>query len=223
LEILRLLRDARWLTTNQIHRRFFPQASLSAARRRLRKLANSGYIRKLQESRMQEAIFTLGREGKRLCERNSSGEIALVRQPPKQKEHLLGINDLRIAAELAGELEYFFAAWELPAFGWQHPIIPDALMCLRKQSFAFEFDRGLEGIRYFITTKITVYRSGLPGLPLRALLVVADGRVRMDSLARAAGDEQGGVLFTTIDLVRQHGLLAPIFYRRLGGEAETLV
>lgn len=172
---------------------------------------------------MHEAMFTLGHEGKRMFERNGSRKVALVRQPPKQREHLLGINDIRIAAELAGELEYFFAAWELPAVGWRYPVIPDALMRLRKQSFAVEFDRGAEGIRYFMKSKITVYRSGLQGLPLAAVLIVADRKARMDSLARAIGEEQGLVLFTTIDLVRRHGILAPVFYRHPDGEGVALV
>src|SRR5438128_1479212 len=36
-ELFRLLRGARWLSTGQIHRRFFPHASVDAARKRLRK------------------------------------------------------------------------------------------------------------------------------------------------------------------------------------------
>ena len=212
MEILTLLRDARWLSTSQLHRRFFPHATLNAARKRLRRLAQAGYLRKFQEGRMQEAMFTLGNEGRRELERKGWADIVLVRQPPKQREHMTGINDVRIAAEITGHLEYFFSAWELPGAGWNHPIIPDAVMRLKNKSFAVEFDRGLESIGYFVKTKITVYRSGLQGLPLAAVIVVADGKARMNSLARAIGGDSGRVLFTTIDLIRRHGMLAAVFY-----------
>src|SRR5436853_547170 len=81
----------------------------------------------------------------------------LPRRPPKQLAHLAGINDIRIAAELAGHLSYFFACWELPAFDWPHPIIPDAVCALSGRTFAIEYDRGMEGVRFFAETKITRY------------------------------------------------------------------
>ena len=49
---------------------------------------------------MSQAIFTLGREGKRVLERASAEPVALERRPPAQLEHLGGVNDIRIAAEL---------------------------------------------------------------------------------------------------------------------------
>jgi len=44
LDLFRMLRAARWLTTAQIHRRFFSAATLDAARKRLRKLTDAGYF-----------------------------------------------------------------------------------------------------------------------------------------------------------------------------------
>jgi hypothetical protein len=158
MELLKLLPAARWLSTTQAHRRFFNQASMSAARRRLRQLARAGYVRKHQEDRMREALFTLDRGGKRALERKGIGEITLERRPPKQLEHLIGINDIRVAAELTGRISFFFAAWELPRIGWKYPIVPDAVFRLADRTFAAEFDRGVEGIRFFMRTKITVYR-----------------------------------------------------------------
>src|ERR1039458_7292504 len=52
-DLLRLLRAARWLSTGQVRRRFFPHATVSAARRRLRRLAAAGYLRKHHENRMR--------------------------------------------------------------------------------------------------------------------------------------------------------------------------
>ncbi len=221
---MKLLRAARWLNTSQIHRHFFAHATVNAARKRLRQLARAGYIRKFQGDRMREAVFTLGCEGKRMLEQAGSPEIVLLRQPPKQLEHLLGINDIRIAAELAGRLSYFFAAWELPAIGWRYPIIPDAIFSLAGRTFAAEFDRGAEGTRYFVKSKIMVYRRGLDGLPLAAVLVIADRKARMESLAQAVGDPSVKVLFTTIDMIRRQSLLASIFFERpADGQGTALV
>src|SRR2546426_627529 len=154
MDLLELLRVARWLTTGQVRRRFFPHATLDAARKRLRKLTQAGYLMMVQENRMSEALFTLGCEGKRVLETSGVEGITLERKPPKQLEHFIGINDLRIAAELDEALTYFFACWELPGLSWQHPIIPDAVFSLRNRTFAVEFDRGLKSIRSFIKTKI---------------------------------------------------------------------
>ena len=213
MDILRLLRSARWLTTGQVHRRFFAPATVNAARRRLRSLAKAGYLRKHQEDRMREALYTLGREGKRLLERKDGDDIGLERQPPKQLEHLAGVNDVRIAAEMTDGLAFFFAAWELPAVGWKFPRVPDGLFRIAGRTFAVEYDRGLEGLRYFIGAKIAWYRDGLPGFPLSGVLVVAEGEVRMRTLARAIGEDRR-FLFTTIGAIREAGLPHSICRRR---------
>lgn len=213
-----MMRAARWLTTGQIRRRFFARSSADAARKRLRKLANAGYLYRVQEHRACEALFTLGPEGKRELQKKGMGEIALERRRPRQLEHMAGINDVRIAAELAGDLAYFFAAWELSALEWQHSIIPDAVFCMRGRTWAMELDRGMEGVRYFVRTKITMYERGLAGLPQAGLLVVTDRKARMDALAKAIQGSHLAVFFTTLDLVRQHDLLAPVFCRLPGGE-----
>jgi hypothetical protein len=124
------MRAARWLTTGQVRRRFFPGATADAARKRLRKLAASGYLVMIRKHRMSEALFTLGPEGKRALERGGAEEVVLERRLPKQLEHFTGINDVRIAAELAGSLAHFFAHWELPGVGWRHPVIPDAVFSI---------------------------------------------------------------------------------------------
>ena len=172
---------------------------------------------------MTEALFTLGPEGKRVLERSGAEEIVLERQPPKQLEHFIGINELRIAAERSTELDYFFACWELPGLGWSHGIVPDAVFSLRRRAFAVEFDRGKDGIRYFIRTKLGAYLRGLEGFPLAAVLIVTDRQARMVSLANMIADRQGRILYTTLDLVREHGILAPVFHRHVGQDALTLL
>jgi len=223
MDMLRLVRVARWLSTGQVRRRFFPRATVSAARRRLRRLVAAGYLRKRQENRMREALFTLGREARRVLETDEDGgkQVVLERMPPKQMEHMAGINEIRIAAELSGELSYFFAAWELAGIGWKYPIVPDAIFRMANRTFGLEYDRGAEGLRYFMS-KIASYRRGLPGFPLSAVLIVVDRRSRLETLSRAVADDRGRFLFTTIDAIRDRGMLAPIYYRHPGTTSGSL-
>jgi hypothetical protein len=213
IELFRFLWGARWLFTGQIHRRFFPKASPDAARKRLRKHVETRHLVAYREHRMMETLFTLGPEGKRVLGQVGAGEIRLERKPPKQLAHLAGINDIRIAAELAGSLSYFFAYWELPTFDWQQPFIPDAICAFSGRTFAIEYDRGMEGVRYFAETKIAQYEHGLDGLPLTAVLVITDGTQRMKNLAQAVTASRQQILFSTLDRVRTQGLLAPVFNR----------
>ena len=213
LALLKLLRAARWLTTSQIRRRFFAGATDDAAQKRLRKLVQAGYLVVFRVSRMSEAMFALGREGKRVLERAGTDEVELERRVPKQWEHFVGINDVRIAVELSGSVSYFFACWELTALSWRCPIIPDAVFSLGERRFAVEFDRSFENIPFFLRTKMAAYRRGLDGFPLSAVLIVTDRRARLESLAKAIGAKPDGVLYSTIDLVRTQGIGAPVFYQ----------
>jgi hypothetical protein len=149
------------------------------------------------------------------------GEFGWSEARQKQMAHFAGINDIRIAAELAGSLSYFFACWELSALDWQYPLIPDAVCGFSGgRTFAIEYDRGMEGVRFFVDTKITLYERGLDGLPLTAVLVITDGMQRLKSLAQAATPIRQPMLFSTLDMVRTQGLLAPIFDRN--GEHELV-
>src|SRR5947207_5398658 len=137
-ELFRLLRGARWLSTGQIHRRFFPGVSLDAARKRLRKHVETRHLVAYREHQMKEVLFTLGPEGKRVLEKFSPEEIRLERKPPKQLAHFAGINDIRIAAALAGSLSYFIACWELPALDWQHHLTTASRIALAARTLASE-------------------------------------------------------------------------------------
>jgi hypothetical protein len=219
IQLLTLLRATRWLTTSQVHRRFFPDVSLDAARKRLRKLTRRGYLLCYRENPMTEGLFTLGPQGKRHLEQTGQNEIVLERKPPKQREHFLAVNDVRLAAEAALPLRYFFAYWELPAAGWKHPLIPDFILETEdRRRWAGEFDRGLEPITYFIRTKIRVYERGLEGFPISDLLVIADRQSRMRSLARAISVRGLHIFYSSIDLIREHGILTPIFWEEPDGE-----
>ena len=58
---------------------------------------------------------------------------------------------------------------------------------------------------------------------LAAVLVVTDRKARMVSLANMIADRQGRILYTTLDLVREHGILAPVFHRHVGQDALALL
>ena len=172
---------------------------------------------------MREALYTLAGEGKRVLEKAGSEDIVLERRPPLQLDHFVGVNEVRLAVEIIGGVSYFFAYWELARLDWCYPIIPDAVFSFGNRTFAVEFDRGLESIRFFMRTKITVYRRGFDRFPLAAVLIVTDRKARMESLAKAVADQAGRFLFSTLDLVTQHGMTAPIFFRQPHGEGVSLV
>src|ERR1700687_3351641 len=46
----------RWLTTTQIQRLYFPRATVNAVQKRLRKLADAGYLRMHREGILSEAL-----------------------------------------------------------------------------------------------------------------------------------------------------------------------
>jgi hypothetical protein len=211
-EIFKLLNVAGWLRTSQLHRRCFGKATADAARRRLRALAKAGYVVKVQPNRMAEALFRLGPAGKRALERSGARSIALQRHLPKQLEHLLGVNDVRVAAELSLSLAYFYAYWELPSVNWKQPIIPDAIFGVGNHAFALEFDRGGENPQFFIRTKLSFYQRGFGDFPLHRIIIVTDRQARMEALAKAIGSRGTRILLTTLDRIKQGDLAAPIFF-----------
>jgi len=158
----------------------------------------------VRQNRLSECWFTLGKEGKRILEADICDEVRLERMLPKQRQHLLGINDVRISAELTSNLSYFFACWELPGLGWDRVVIPDAVFSLGGKKVVLEYDRGFENTQFFVTTKMAAYRQGLSGLPLSEILVTSDSPAWLNALRRAVGDER--VVYTTIEKIRQEGL-----------------
>src|SRR5437879_8546032 len=97
----------RWLTTGQIQRLYFPRATLNAVQKRLRKLSDAGYLRSYREHPTAEAVHAVGPKGKPLVE--EKGVEASVSAEVQQLEHLLGVNEIRIAVETSAvQVVYFF-------------------------------------------------------------------------------------------------------------------
>ena len=181
---------------------------------RLRKLRKNKFLVKHQPNPMRETQFSLGAEGKRTLEAAGIDGIRLEKKPPKLWLHFKAINDIRIEAELALNLDYFYACWELPKIGWSHSLIPDSIFAADNRVYAVEVDRGVEGVKYFVETKMAGY-LGLEGLNLTAIIILADCKSRMRLLADAVGQLGNGVLYSTLDEVREHGISSRVFYRSI--------
>lgn len=213
--LLTKLVAARWLTTRQIRSLFFPNATLDATRKRLRKLAYEHYLRAYQPHQMAETIHTLGLKG-RLVMEGKGLEVDLERGEPKQIRHYEGINAIRLSVETSGvPVVFFFAAWELARLGWTWPVIPDAVFSIKQGknlTYAVEFDRGSEPIKKF-ARKIGLYQ-GIQGVQLKAVLVVTEtvGRIRI--LARYLPkfcSPPLRCLATTLVEVQNKGIFSEIF------------
>src|SRR2546422_2233959 len=177
----------RWLTTDQIRRVYFPEATLNAVQKRLRKLSEAGYLRSHQEHPTAEAIHAVGPKGKPLVEEKGV-EVAIGGEVPRQVEHmLLGVNEIRIAVETRGaNVAYFFAYWQLANLGWAHPVIPDAVFAVRTpelRTFLVEYDRSTETLDKLVR-KLQWYDQGLSEFPFEAVVVVTERTRRLDLLSR---------------------------------------
>jgi hypothetical protein len=188
LQILAKCAVSKWLTTGQLQRLYFQHVSLDAVRKSLRRLHEAGYLASHREHRMAEALHTVGPKGKPVLEAKGLA-VELARTPPRQIEHMVGINDMRLAVEVEPErLAYFFAAWELGALGWTHMLIPDAVLALKPATsgvIALEVDCGTEPIKILVN-KVTSYQNGLPNFPaISGIIFTVESPARLQTLATA--------------------------------------
>lgn len=179
LRLLTKCASARWLTTSQIRRYFFGGSSADAVRKRLRKLSEAGYLHAYQPHHMVETMHTVGPKGKHVFEGRGL-EVVLTQKPPKHREHLIGVNDIRVVVEQSGlRVVYFFAAWELGKVGWASPVIPDAVFAIedvRRLTCLVEYDRGTETPEQFSKKMGSYLGDVLPVLFDVVIIVVEDPR-----------------------------------------------
>jgi hypothetical protein len=215
LRVLTKCAVSKWLATGQLARLYFPNVTPDAVRKSLRRLVESGYLVVHREHQMAEALHGLGPKGKALLEAKGI-PAEVTRKPPRQIEHLVGINDLRVAVEMrSSQVAYFFACWELQALGWVHPVIPDAVVGLKlpdRRTFLVEYDRGTETLATLVG-KLRAYEGGLSGVPFRALILMTDAASRLESFGRQVRKE--GFLRKILGCVRSEltavGIDAPLF------------
>lgn len=198
--LLQKLFAARWLTTRQIARLYFPNATADAVRKRLRLLADDGYLRPFQAHHMAEILHGLGPKRDSVIDASRMQGSEVERHPPRHLAHFVATNDLRVAVECGGvRVGYFFAAWELGQFGWANAVIPDAVFMIEKPrvTVAAEVDLGTEGSKELVR-KLRTYGSGLDGYRIDAVLVVAETQARLKTVLRVANKEAGVRIVTAL-------------------------
>lgn len=188
LKIFQKLNAAGWLTTHQLQRYFFPEKSMNAVCKRLRKLAAGNYIAMSRISSTEAALYRLAGQGRlALLEqtRCSEEEIAIPTQVPHKVGHFTAINDLRFNFEkkqpgVPAELLYFFSERELCRYYKvcnsfdtlltllsTYKILPDAVAKLRVTKaqktcdlpLLIEYDEGTEHAAFFGRTKVKQYAA----------------------------------------------------------------
>src|SRR5437899_6821594 len=186
LRVLAKCAVSKWLTTSQLQRLYFPDVTPDAARKSLRRLSHAEYLISFRENPMAEALYAIGPKAKALLATKGL-EVELCRTPPGQVEHLIGINDVRIAVEAEpSRVAYFFAFWELTQFQWEHALIPDAVFALKhphRRTFLMEYDRGNE-TREQLSRKFLAYGQGLSGFPFDVVVLVTDTPERLVTVRR---------------------------------------
>src|SRR5947208_10803615 len=217
----------RWLTTGQVKRLYFPETTLNAVQKRLRKLSEAGYLRSHQEHPTAEAIHTVGPRGKPLVEEKGI-EVAVGGEVPRQVDHMLGVNEIRIAVETSGmKVVYFFAYWQLANLGWAHPVIPDAVFAVRTpelRTFLVEFDRSTETLE-MLFRKLGSYDQGLAEFPFEAVLILTERTRRLDLLGRELRRKNLSlpVLASTLEDVVRSGFFEADFVMLPGGERRKIL
>jgi hypothetical protein len=211
----------RWLTTDQLRRLYFPGATLNAVQKRLRKLADVGYLRSHREHPTAESIHAVGPKGKPLVDEKGV-EVMASSDVPRQVEHLCGVNEVRIAVEQGSvPLGYFFAYWQLADLGWRYQAIPDAVFAVlspEHRTFLVEYDRGTETLEKLFE-KLRRYADGLEGFPFEAVLIVTGETRRFDLVSREMRHNQVSVpvLVSTLEVLREAGFFEAAFTELPGG------
>ncbi len=211
----------RWLTTDQLRRLYFPKATQNAVQKRLRKLADAGYLRSYREHPSAESLHAVGPKGKPLVQEKGV-EVMAGSDLPSQVEHLRGINEICIGVEQSAvPVGFFFACWQLADLGWRHPVIPDAVFAVHapeRRAFVVEYDRGTETLDKLLE-KVRRYAERLEGFPFEAVIVVTAERRRLDLLSREMRGKGVSVpvLVATEEEVREAGLFEAGFVELPGG------
>jgi hypothetical protein len=199
-ELLKRLAAARWLSTAQAAMLCFPGLSPEMPRRRIRLLRGQGYVTSRQNNRMAHSLHSLGPLGKELLLSHGwKRPIRLERALPRNLEHFVGINDIRVAMVVRArqgefDLGFFYASWELQQLGWTSPLVPDAACHLARagaeKTLFFEYDRGGEAPSYIGRTKFENYADGLPGFGTCHVVLIVETRERQDQLRRYASSHR---------------------------------
>jgi Replication-relaxation len=167
--ILEGLAQMRFLTTSQLARLYFENSRWSA-NKRLRKLLDSGLVKVWVRSLSQDNVYSLTRKGLEAFDEaklDLEQKVRLPRDLDGNLDHLLAINDVRIATALGlsgtnGDILWWKSDWELRASS-REKLIPDAIFMIRwgeghEQAYALELDNQSKSPGNFLK-KIVAYVS----------------------------------------------------------------
>lgn len=234
LWILEALGRMRFLTTAQLARLAFA-TSRSAANKRLRQLLNTGLVRVWVRDLAQDNVYGLTEIGSRLLGSPlQGGSWPVLRGLDRQLDHLLLINDVRIAfilglVRIGGELRWWKSDWELRAAG-RESLIPDALFRIGwngAQAYALEVDNDTRAPRAMIG-KLLRYRAlaerGVYGIGRFITLIVGvdDPYLERCRAMLAEAAILFSCYFTSFEKVSRQGILAPIWKSLDGVPSPTL-
>jgi hypothetical protein len=202
-ELLEIVGAARFLTTRQVHQRFFQASSVNACQKRLRKLASSGHLAALRLSRTEQQLWRLGRAGIRTLTGMGHAGLVVPKRAPANLSHTVAINEFRLWFREQSRDALFVAEWELKRHGWHH-VIPDAIVVCespsqRSVALAVEVDLATENPGAFARMKLHNYQSNLPTPVARTLVVVPDWR-RLKTLVRHLYGQPGAYAFALAEL-----------------------
>ena len=255
-EVIRGVNDYRVLLTEQIQALFF--GSRSTAQSRLSRLFQHEYLERHfptiygNAPASTQAIYTIGKRGAQLLVDAYGYDRSDLRLPKGGSfswmflEHVLKINDVRVAITLAARAnDWQVAEWRDETFfrakpdyvtlsdkrgkGRKLPVLPDGYFMLvtphGKARFFLEVDRGTEALSKF-TPQVAVYESFVGSgqyqerFQARSLrvLVVTTSQKRLDSLMRATKEVGGDrkYCFTTFERFTNETALTGAIWRRIG-------
>jgi len=248
LEILKAVHELRIVRGSQLQALFF--GSQSTASYRLSRLYQHGlldrhFLPTLGGIASSPALYTLGKRGIDLLRRVLDSDPKEIRKPPDYRalsplflEHLLQINDFRVAVTVAArELDYTLKKWlddfqlkasydrvviEAPNRRRREvSLIPDGYFVLHvpqgRACFFLEMDRGTM-TRGRFRDKVLAYQAYIAsgqyekryGTRSLRVLTVTSGPKRLENLRKEAEEVKGGRVFwfTTTERVSVEGVFS---------------
>jgi hypothetical protein len=182
-ELFRLLVRARWLSSSQVAKGFFPDVSMNAVQKRLRRLVDGDFLRSVRLSRTEENYVALARLGREATQ----SDVHLERRLPSQIEHFSYVNDVRLwIAALDIPPTSFFAEWEYRPFATQDAVVPDAVVTVgageQRWRLAVEIDCSTENASV-LANKVQRYVDTVD--QIAGVLIWAPGLRRIKAIASA--------------------------------------
>ncbi len=169
IRLLELVASSGWLATHQIQYALFPNATRKVVNKRMRKLVAEGCLHAVRLHRTAENLYRLGSKGMTLLRSETNfpeDKVIIQRKPPRELDHVVAINDLRVIFERevqmrGGEMKFFLTDIELRKRNEKASLIPDALTHFildgKDYRFAIEYDNGTETPQYFAREKVRKY------------------------------------------------------------------